>query len=81
MPHPQETRKQNSPQVKAGGATAAPPPEGAHATFVGSRLTGQVRGRSRKWRALPYKLYNMAASCVAVRHAERLACFWDTRGL
>nr|XP_020736831.1 uncharacterized protein LOC110129691 [Odocoileus virginianus texanus] len=61
-PAPSETRKQNLRRVKAVGAFAALPPEGARAAFVGSHLTSHVSGRSRKWRVLQYK---MAASCVA----------------
>ena len=75
-PAPSETRKQNARRVKAVGAFAALPPEGARAAFVGSHLTRHVSGRSRKWRVLQYK---MAASCVAVRNAEGPVCFWDTR--
>lgn len=75
-PAPWETRKQNPPRVKAVGAFAALPPEGARAAFVGSRRARHVSGRSRKWRALQYK---MAASCVAVRGAQGPVCFWDTR--
>ncbi|XP_065791121.1 uncharacterized protein [Muntiacus reevesi] len=61
-PAPSETRKQNPRRVKAVGAFAALPPEGARAAFVGSHLTSHVSGRSRKGRVLQYK---MAASCVA----------------
>ncbi|CAI9159973.1 unnamed protein product [Rangifer tarandus platyrhynchus] len=75
-PAPSETRKQNLRRVKAVGAFAALPPEGARAAFVGSHLTSHVSGRSRKWRILQYK---MAASCVAVRNAEGPVWFWDTR--
>ena len=75
-PAPSETRKQNPRRVKAVGAFAALPPEGARAAFVGSHLTSHVSGRSRNWRVLQYK---MAASCVAVRNAEAPVCFWDTR--
>ena len=76
VPRPLGEPEAESSRVKAVGAFETLPPEGARAAFVGSHLASHVSGRSRKWRALQYK---MAASCVAVRNAEGPVCFWDTR--